>query len=46
MSDTDEKSMEFAKQNVQQNGLETRIKLLKTQNNGPLLPLDIMKIER
>ena len=45
-SDTDEKSIQFAKTNVQQNGLQNRIKLLQTQKSDPLLPLDIMKFER
>lgn len=45
-SDIDEKSMQFAKTNVQQNGLQNRIKLLQTQKSDPLLPLDIMKFEK
>ncbi|TVY54920.1 U6 small nuclear RNA (adenine-(43)-N(6))-methyltransferase [Lachnellula cervina] len=44
-TDIDEKSMQFAKTNVQQNGLQNRIKLLQTQKSDPLLPLDIMKFE-
>ena len=46
ISDIDEKSMQFAKTNVQQNGLQNRIKLLQTQKSDPLLPLDMMKFER
>lgn len=38
--------MQFARQNVQQNGLEKRIKLLKTQNGDPLLPLDVIGVEK
>ncbi|TVY38439.1 U6 small nuclear RNA (adenine-(43)-N(6))-methyltransferase [Lachnellula subtilissima] len=44
-TDIDEKSMQFAKTNVQQNGLQNRIKLLQTQKSDPLLPLDMMKFE-
>jgi len=44
--DIDEKSMPFAKTNVQKNGLQNRIKLLQTQKSDPLLPLDIIKFER
>ncbi|TVY88996.1 U6 small nuclear RNA (adenine-(43)-N(6))-methyltransferase [Lachnellula willkommii] len=44
-TDIDEKSMQFAKTNVQQNGLQNRIKLLQTQKSDPLLPLDIMNID-
>lgn len=44
--DIDEKSLQFAKQNVQSNNLQGRIKLLQTQSNDPLLPLDKMRFER
>ncbi|RDL30837.1 uncharacterized protein BP5553_10182 [Venustampulla echinocandica] len=43
--DIDEKSLQFATQNIEQNGLQNRIKLLQTQRSDPLLPLDIMRIE-
>ncbi|KAJ5042257.1 uncharacterized protein L3040_004810 [Drepanopeziza brunnea f. sp. 'multigermtubi'] len=41
-TDTDDRSFQFAKKNVQDNGLQTRIKLLQTQPDGLLLPLDQM----
>ena len=44
--DIDEKSIQFAKKNVQENGLQNRIKLLQTKPDEPLLPLDNMGIER
>ncbi|TAQ89711.1 hypothetical protein B7494_g1974 [Chlorociboria aeruginascens] len=43
--DIDEKSLQFARENVQINGLQNRIKLLQTRPDGPLLPLDILKFE-
>ena len=44
--DIDDKSIQFAKQNVQENGLQSRIKLLQTQPADSLLPLDKMKLEK
>jgi len=44
-TDIDEKSIQFAKKNVQENGLQNRIKLLQTKPDEPLLPLDNMGIE-
>ncbi|PVH88060.1 DUF890 domain protein [Cadophora sp. DSE1049] len=44
-TDIDEKSLQFAKQNVQDNGLQSRIKLLQSQPEEPLLPLDKMGFE-
>ncbi|KAL2066324.1 hypothetical protein VTL71DRAFT_2395 [Oculimacula yallundae] len=44
-TDIDEKSFQYAKQNVQDNGLQNRIKLLQTQSEDPLLPLDKMGFE-
>ncbi|CAL3971403.1 unnamed protein product [Diplocarpon coronariae] len=44
-TDVDDKSFGFAKQNVLANGLQSRIKLLQTQPDGPLLPLDKMGFE-
>ncbi|KAK2624382.1 hypothetical protein QTJ16_006332 [Diplocarpon rosae] len=44
-TDVDDRSFEFAKQNVLANGLQNRIKLLHTQPDGPLLPLDKMGFE-
>ncbi|KAE8451750.1 hypothetical protein EG329_003207 [Mollisiaceae sp. DMI_Dod_QoI] len=43
--DIDEKSLQFARQNVQDNGLQNRIKLLKTELGDLLLPLDRMGFE-
>lgn len=44
--DIDDKSLEFARQNVQSNGLQNRIKLLQSKPDGPLIPLDILGFER
>ncbi|CZT12009.1 hypothetical protein WAI453_003291 [Rhynchosporium graminicola] len=44
-TDIDEKSFQFAKQNVQDNGLQNRIKLLQTHPEDPLLSLDKMGFE-
>lgn len=45
-TDIDEKSLQFAGQNVQANELQNRIKLLQTRATDPLLPLDKMKLEK
>ncbi|KAH8809134.1 hypothetical protein F5884DRAFT_858636 [Xylogone sp. PMI_703] len=39
-TDIDEKSLQYAKQNVEANQLQTRIKLLQTRPNDSLIPLD------
>ena len=44
--DIDDKSFQFATQNVKLNGLQSRIKILQTQADGPLIPLDIMGFEK
>ncbi|KAL5325802.1 hypothetical protein ACEPPN_006935 [Leptodophora sp. 'Broadleaf-Isolate-01'] len=44
-TDIDDKSLQFAKQNVKDNNLQNRIKLLQTQPDDPLLPLDKMGFE-
>lgn len=44
--DIDEKSFNFAKQNVEANNLQHRIKLLHNSPDGPLLPLDAMRFEK
>ncbi|KUJ16479.1 DUF890 domain protein [Mollisia scopiformis] len=44
-TDIDDKSLQFARQNVLENELQSRIKLLKTQPSDPLLPLDKMGFE-
>jgi tRNA1(Val) A37 N6-methylase TrmN6 len=45
VSENNEKSLQFARQNVQKNKLQQRIKLLQTSAESPLLPLDQMKLE-
>lgn len=45
-TDIDDKSLQFAKQNVKDNNLQNRIKLLQTQPDDPLLPLDKMGFEK
>lgn len=44
--DIDEKSLQYAKQNVEDNNFQQRIKLLQTKVNGPLLPLDELGLQR
>jgi len=44
--DIDDKSLQFARKNVQSNGLQSRIKLLQTKPDGPLFSLDILGFER
>ncbi|KAK0113672.1 hypothetical protein ONS96_014527 [Cadophora gregata f. sp. sojae] len=44
-TDIDAKSLQFAKQNIQDNGFHGRIKLLQTRPDEPLLPLDEMGFE-
>jgi 23S rRNA (adenine1618-N6)-methyltransferase len=44
--DIDEKSLQFADQNVRLNGLQNRIKLLQTKPEGPLIPLDVLGFEK
>jgi len=44
--DIDDKSIQFAKLNVQANGLQSRIMLLQTKPDDPLLPLEKMKVEK
>lgn len=45
--DIDEKSLQFARQNIQANGLQDRIKLLQTDPEAHLFPpVIIEKIER
>jgi 23S rRNA (adenine1618-N6)-methyltransferase len=44
--DIDEKSLQFARQNVEANNLQNRIKLLQTSPNDPLLPLNKMGFEK
>jgi 23S rRNA (adenine1618-N6)-methyltransferase len=44
--DIDEESLQFARQNVEANHLQNRIKLLQTSSKDPLLPLDKMGLEK
>jgi tRNA G37 N-methylase Trm5 len=46
LQDTDEKSLQYAKVNVGLNKLTSRIKLLKTDPDGPLIPLDAIGCEQ
>ncbi|RFU28455.1 hypothetical protein B7463_g7887, partial [Scytalidium lignicola] len=41
----DEKSLKYAKQNVEVNQLQTRIRLLQTKHDGSLIPLDEFKFD-
>ncbi|OBT43471.1 hypothetical protein VE00_06156 [Pseudogymnoascus sp. WSF 3629] len=44
-TDTDPHSFTFARQNITQNNLSTRIRLLQTDPDGPLLPLDDLGLD-
>jgi len=44
--DIDDKSLQYARQNVEANKLQNRIKLLKSQPDGSLLPLDALGFEK
>jgi 23S rRNA (adenine1618-N6)-methyltransferase len=44
--DIDDKSLQFARMNIQENSLQNRIKLAQTQSLGPLIPLDTLGFER
>ncbi|KAI9849376.1 MAG: hypothetical protein M1838_000181 [Thelocarpon superellum] len=45
-TDIDEKSIRYAQENVARNSLKSRIKIVKTTPSGPLLPLDMIGLER
>ena len=45
-TDIDEKNMIFAKRNILQNNLKSRIHPLNTKPNDPLVPLDAFGLER
>lgn len=45
-TDIDDKNLEYARRNVAQNNLTSRIRLLKTRKVSPLIPLDALKIHR
>jgi hypothetical protein len=44
--DIDPKSLEFANKNILLNNLQSRIRLLMTVPEGPLLPLNLFQIDR
>ena len=44
--DIDDKNLGFAKQNIVANGLKSRIRPLKTDPKDPLIPLDVLGLER
>lgn len=39
-TDIDDKNIQFAQNNVSKNGLEPRIRVIKTEPSAPLIPLD------
>jgi 23S rRNA (adenine1618-N6)-methyltransferase len=45
-TDIDDKSLQYARRNVETNGLQKRIKLLKTEPKGLLIPLDLFGFEK
>ncbi|KZF23351.1 DUF890 domain protein [Xylona heveae TC161] len=45
-TDIDEESLKYARKNVAANELDQRITLFKSDRNGPLIPLDLLKLER
>lgn len=45
-TDIDEKNMNYAKRNIVQNSLKSRIRPLKTKPNDPLIPLDAFGLKR
>ena len=45
-TDIDEKNMTYAKRNIVQNNLKSRIRPLQTKPTDPLIPLDAFDLER
>ncbi|KFY27689.1 hypothetical protein V493_03368 [Pseudogymnoascus sp. VKM F-4281 (FW-2241)] len=45
-TDTDPHSLTYARQNITQNNLSNRIRLLQTEPEGPLLPLDDLGLDK
>jgi 23S rRNA (adenine1618-N6)-methyltransferase len=45
-TDIDDLSLQYAESNIEDNSLESRIRLHKSTPDGPLLPLDALGIER
>ena len=46
VAEIDTKSIQFAIENVRTNNLQSRINILPTVNESPLLPLNCFQIER
>ena len=44
--DIDEKNIQYAKQNILQNNLKSRIRPLQTKPTDPLIPLKAFGLER
>ncbi|KAI9819314.1 MAG: hypothetical protein M1832_004019 [Thelocarpon impressellum] len=44
-TDVDEKSLQYARENIARNGLETRVKLVRSEPDSPLIPLDLLGLE-
>jgi len=44
--DIDAESLKYAQENITRNDLKTRIRLMNLDPSGPLIPLDIMHIDR
>ena len=44
--DTDEKNMTYAKRNILQNNLQSRIRPLLTKPNDQLIPIDAFSLEK
>ena len=44
--DIDDKNLEHARRNVARNGLQARIRPVRTTAEGPLLPLDELGLDR
>ena len=44
--DSDEKSFQYATENILANDLKSRIRPLKTNQSGPLIPLDDLGIKK
>lgn len=46
IADIDEKNLTFARSNIIQNSLKSRIRPFQTKPNDPLIPLDAIGLER
>ncbi len=45
-TDVDEKNIEYARENVAKNGLKSRVRIVKTTQEDPLIPLKTISVER